>query len=287
MLFSLQLKGRLLRRHKLLLWGVLIPLELMTQIGSGFLYPLLRFGFLLGLLYIFVMRRLPWKAVFVFVLLGLFLMGARDVFRTLHWRSKAPTKGDPFEMGIQFLSLTGYLITIADFDFAFKRLESVTQRADLSSLFGYVVERTPKVIPYWGGETYSTLFWRFIPRIIVPDKPQELTTSTFPDRYGLRQSRDSRTAVRLPQLVEMYINFGVLGVITGMFIIGLIYQVLYYILNHSSAGEWWQVSSAIIFSSLLDIEGNFTRVFGNVIYWIVILYIFGMLVRKKVSDQPV
>lgn len=280
-LFFLQLNEKLRLSHKLFLWVILVPLRLMMYIGTGLLFPLIRFGLMFGLLYILVRRSVPWRAIIIFVVMGLFLFGARDSFRSQTWQDNTTIMGNPVQKGIRFLMVTDSILTRSDADFIYLRAEALMQRIDMNSLFAYVVEKTPSEIPYWGGETYSTILWRFVPRILVPDKPQELGTAIFPDRYGLRGPRDVLTAVRLPQLIEMYANFGVFGVIAGMFVLGLVFQVLQHVLDHQGAGEWVQVSSVIIFSSILDIGGNFTMVYGSVIYWIALLWILGLFVQRK------
>jgi hypothetical protein len=282
-LFFLQLNGKLQLPYKLFLWGALVPLQLLMDIGAGTLFQPIRFGVMFGMTYVLVKQKVPWRLIVILSMLAFPLLATKGEFRSLTWKNSSPMQEDPIRRGVDFLSFAGFSMTRVDKDSLYVMAEVVAQRLDLLSFFGFVIERTPNVVPYWGGETYSTFLWRFIPRIFVPDKPMERLGQEVGHRYGLLDLTDIGTSVNLAQLVEMYANFGTIGVIVGMFALGLVYSVLQYSLNHKKAGEWGQVSSIIIFISLINIESNFTIVYGGIIYWIVLLWFLGWFVRSESS----
>jgi len=42
---------------------------------------------------------------------------------------------------------------------------------------------------------------------------------------------DYGTSINFPVLTELYVNFGLAGIIIGMFLIGIIYRIIYKMLN--------------------------------------------------------
>jgi len=102
--------------------------------------------------------------------------------------------------------------------------------------FAEIIERTPAQIPFWGGGTLYPLLFKPIPRLLYPDKPRESSGQTFGHLYGFLSPDDETTSYNLPQLVEFYGNFGILGVLAGMFFLGVLYRVIQYIFVHPSMG---------------------------------------------------
>jgi hypothetical protein len=227
---------------------------------------------------------LPWRAATILLILIFTLLATKGEFRSLTWRDSAPIKEDPLGKGAAFLNMVGSNLINVDKSSFYSMAEAAVQRVNLYSMFAFVIEQTPDPVPYWDGETYYDFFWRFVPRIFVPDKPLEGIGQSFGHRYELINIENVRTSVNLPQLVEMYANFGKIGVMVGMFFMGLIYSILHHVLNHNKMGEWGQASAVIIFSSLINIESNFTLVYGGIVYWIVMLWFLGWFVRIERSS---
>jgi hypothetical protein len=282
-LFFLQLNRKLQFPYKLFLWCVLVPLQLLMDIGNGTLFQPIRSVIILGMTYILVKQRIPWRATVVLLVLAFPLFATKVEFRTLTWQNGVPIQENPIRKGIDYFDLAVSSLRSVDTDSLYVMAEALPQRGNMQSFFAFVIDQTPGVVPYWNGETYSNVLWHFIPRILVPNKPQESLGQENGHRYGLLDPTDFGTSVNLPQIVEMYANFGKVGVIVGMFVLGLIYSVLQHALNHKKAGEWGQVSGIIILSSLINIESNFTMVYGGIIYWILMLWFLGRFVRRESS----
>ncbi|HLA12095.1 MAG TPA: hypothetical protein VJ023_16025 [Pyrinomonadaceae bacterium] len=72
------------------------------------------------------------------------------------------------------------------------------------------------------GETMQYASYSFIPRIIWPDKPTVTRGGWFSTYLGLFQlESDATTAIGMTAVGELYWNFGTIGVVAGMFLIGL------------------------------------------------------------------
>ena len=274
-LFILQLQGRLNKDGKLILWGVFLPLLLTLRLGTGAIAQVLFIIIFMSLTYWCFRRKMPWKTALGGVLLIFVLLGVRGEFRELTWggiyAGKSPIVKSMLFAEMVFTGKESYDKGI---------IKASTRTAHILS-FAHVVELTPEAVPYWMGKTYHTLLWTPIPRIIFPWKPTNILGQDFGHRYGFLHPSDYTTSFNMTQLVETYANFGVIGVIIGMFIIGIIYRALYEMLCHPKAGEGGFLIGLFIFMGLANIESDFSVVFGAVIYYIILLAIIMRLIRRR------
>ncbi len=86
----------------------------------------------------------------------------------------------------------------------------------------------------------------------------------------------------------MYANFGTYGVICGMFMIGLIYRFLYGVLNHGKGGDGTVLIAASTFRVLLNIESDFSLIFGGILQNAVLLYVvlYLLAARRRGDSLP-
>jgi len=282
--FLLQLRRRLSIAYRMFLWLGLVPLQLLISVGTGFLFPVIRLGGMVLMLHLFIKRTIPWTWIALAAPLVFVLLAAKAEFRALTWVGGRTVAMNPIEKGALFLQVASDFASSADENQTYLALETTAQRFDQLSLFSYVIDETPSRIPFWEGETYASILWKIIPRLIYSDKPSEEVGQTFGRRYSLLDEDNFTTSLNLPQLVEMYVNFGSIGLILGMCLLGLLYQALYHLLNHENVGSWGVVSAAVVFSSLLNIESNFSLVYGGLMYSLALLYLLGEFVRRGPSS---
>jgi hypothetical protein len=104
-------------------------------------------------------------------------------------------------------------------------------RGDYSDLLAAALEHTPAQQPFAMGESYINIFVALVPRLLWPDKPFKAGGNEFVSRYtGIRFER--HTSVGMNYLFELYVNFGIAGVLIGMFLLGLLLawmEMLYYL----------------------------------------------------------
>jgi hypothetical protein len=158
--------------------------------------------------------------------------------------------------------------------------DSSGQRTNYLSTLAFVVEATPREVPYWDGYTYSDIAWRFIPRVLLPQRPILYIGQEFPRRYGIIDYGDDRTSYNLAQLVEMYINFGPTGVLVGMMVIGTIFRLLQHLTVHSSG---MALIGAQLLANLMNMESNFSPVYGSLLYTGIVLYLFVRILPRQRS----
>jgi hypothetical protein len=154
-------------------------------------------------------------------------------------------------------------------------------RIDHLSAFAHVIARTPASVPYWGGVTYETLFTTWIPRALWPNKPQKTLGQDYGHRYRFIGPWDTDTSINLEQTVEMYANFGLEGVVAGMFLMGILYRFCYRVLNHPDGGDGAMLIAANTFRVMLNIESDFSLVFGGIVQAVLLLYVVLWLMARQ------
>jgi hypothetical protein len=161
----------------------------------------------------------------------------------------------------------------------------------------YVMSHTPEPVPYWNGKTYELLYASLIPRFLWPSKPTETLGQDFGHRYSLLAEDDRITSINLPWMVEMYANFGTLGVLFGMPIMGLAFAVLTEKFGRGGMDYLnFIVGTAILFQASVDQENNLSLVFGSLLFTTVALSLYfhlghwlstpARMVRHQVSVRP-
>ena len=196
--------------------------------------------------------RLPLRALFAIVLALIILQNAKSEFRARTWGNE----------NLSIFERTATYFEVAYDTFSGQDMNVVDasrkahRRINYVGIMSHVVATTGSRVPYWEGETYKNVLWGFVPRFIAPDKPTVGLGQVFGHRYGILHHSDRTTSLNTPQIVEMYANFGVLGVLFGMFLVGLYYRVLYRLLNHRAGGDGIVLVAAVTFTHLWNIESD-------------------------------
>lgn len=286
-LFLLQLRGQIGLSFKLFLWGALAPGYILLAISAGNAAPLALFVISVSILYIGERRRIPWAAVALGIIVLLPFMWAKHEYRDSVWTSpehggaEFQNVGEALSNVMVFADIAGQSVFELSGDEAREALRTVLTRFDITYLFAHVARMTPSQVPYLKGESYNDILWKFVPRLLFPDKPNPTYGQIFGHMYQILSIGDMTTAINFPQMVEMYVNFGAAGVLIGMFLMAQIYRLLDHFLNVRGRGDWLAVFGASIFSGLFAIESNFSLVVAGVIYHIVLLYMIGFFIRIR------
>lgn len=280
MLFILQLQGRLDRIRIILLWVIFVPSIFILRLATGSISQVFLIIVFLSFTYWCFSRKMPWKQGIAMILLLIFLSSAKSEFRNLSWWGTSGDK-NPVKKGMLFVKL---VFTNRE---AFKKgCEIAAMRTSHNLMsFAHVIDLTPKSVPYWMGKSYGGLLWAPLPRVIAPWKPSITLGQDFGHRYGFLLPYDKHTSWNLPQLVEMYANFGIIGAVVGMFILGAIYRLLYEMFCHPKAGEGMLLIGIFIFTRLTNIESDFSNVFGNIVHYIILLAAINWLMRERDPER--
>ena len=154
--------------------------------------------------------------------------------------------------------------------------------------FAEAVRLTPDPVPFWGGESLAAIVTKPIPRVIFKNKPKEVTGQIFGHRYGFIRDDDFRTSIRLTQVVELYVNFGLWAIPIGMFMIGSMYRAIHWSFIHPSAGIGALSMGALIFVKLLFGSESVLSASIGVVFWIcalVALIHLGFLILTQVESR--
>lgn len=279
-LYYMCLKGLCTKKSKALFYFFVIPILVVLKFSTGALAQLFLFFLFLLLLRWWVLGRVPWKLVLVIVFSFIILNPVKYEFRAVTWYAN---KND-FSITQKAILFVELITKHYTGDKQATQWDSVLTRVDRINhigTFSYVINATPQSIPYWKGETYSYLLVSFIPRLFWPDKPTAPQGNEFGQRYGLLAPFDDITTFNLPWLPEFYANFGIVGVLLGMSIVGLLFRFIVekFRNNHSKPIEYI-IGLAVSFS-LFYAESNLALMLGGVITTFITLYISVYIATRK------
>lgn len=150
-----------------------------------------------------------------------------------------------------------------------------------------IVENTPDKISFQYGKTFINLLLKPIPSRIWENKPQGagvlVTKNLYPKHFS------AHVSVAPSLLGELYLNFHLIGVITGFFIFGIIVRALYEFLqnnkNHKNAILIYAFVLPFIYSEL---RGDFAVVTSFLIFKFIFLVIaITYITRKQIINLDV
>jgi len=205
-------------------WAVLLAtclLPVATVVVQGFL----GYGFAAMLaVFAFVASfyRPRWKVMVLGLAIGYLglsvfvtYMRDRDDIRSVVWG------GSAFEQRFEQIAETaGSAEWFNIFDA--NQLDRIDQRLNQNYLIGASVKRLEgKFVPYADGGTLLDALFAIVPRALWPDKPITAGSGGLAAKYtGITFAVG--TSVGIGQLMELYINFGVTGVLIGFCVIGIV-----------------------------------------------------------------
>ncbi|MBD2606876.1 hypothetical protein H6G81_20660 [Scytonema hofmannii FACHB-248] len=243
--------------------GVCLPIELIYRLATGALAQIMTLGLFMTIVIWYERKRFPVGLISLSILFYIIFNPVKYEFRALTWGG-AYSNSNPIEKVQLFTELV--IKQYSNLDAEYKKKDpqkvSATERSAHILLFSNIVDDTPTIVPYWGGTTYSNLLTTYIPRALWTDKPTEQIANEFGRRYKYLGNNDYTTAWNLPWIVEMYANFGSLGVLIGMPLVGLLLAFLDQKLNASRMNSLEVVIGATILFPLIYQESNFSLMIG-------------------------
>jgi hypothetical protein len=210
----------------------------------------------------------------VSVVLLISLRGVTDDYRRIVWYKDEG--GSQLDNAHLFLGLLDRSIQADGISGAISHgFEKSEARSANLDILADVIRRTPGEVRYWGGETYLSLVGSFVPRFLWPDKPTKELGQAFGHRYSYLDARDSRTSLNFPILVEFFANFGLLGVVFGMGVVGVVYRLVERAVNNPGQDEILSLAGIVLMIPLTNIESDLSLAFGGLIlngiaFWLVL-----------------
>ena len=145
------------------------------------------------------------------------------------------------------------------------------RRLDFLLPLAWLVERTPEDIPYAYGQTYYPILVKPVPRLLWPDKPKHV--KDLGQTYGFLPADNEVNAFKVHQLGELYLNFGVAGVLLGFLALGALYRALYEMFCHDGASVVTLSAGAHMLTVLLVNMESLAAVSAGFLYWYAIFLI--------------
>jgi hypothetical protein len=284
MFFILWKRGLLSSISAFVVMWICMPLEIIPRLASGLLSEAMILGLFMVIVVFAETKRLPITLILISLMTFSFLNPVKSEFRRLTWTDKPLNSLERVQVFADLVYKHYTAPKISD-DRTLKDSgnDAVVSRSAHIIVFSTVVKDTPSKVPYWQGESYAPLFTSFIPRVIWPDKPFENTGNVFGRRYRYLDSDDFTTSFNLPWIVEMYANFGEIGVILGMSLVGAFLAFLEQKLNRIDMQQPLEIVTSIaILFRLIYQESNFSLMTGGLI-----LLSMSLLFTYKLFLRPV
>lgn len=253
------------------LFGVYLPLIVLNGFVSGSLAEVLLIALLAGTVYWEARQRVPWvmillTAAFLYVLNPI----KHDYRREVWFGDRGP---------MSTLQKAGLFADIAEDRYLRERavtgaLDTNLARVSHMHTMAWVVALTPDHVPYWNGETFMPLVVALVPRALYPDKPKASFGGEFGRRYGLLANDNLQTAFNIPWVVEFYANFGLTGVLAGMFLCGVLFRALLEIFARPETSATLSAAGLATTYSLFYAESNFALMWGGLLLKIAVIALF-------------
>ncbi len=272
-MFFILWRRRQLPRLQAVVYFFAVAPDWLLQISSGGSVTLAFMAiFFLCVLYIMEGGALPWKSLAIGGLLFVLIYPILNEYRTHIWVGE---KGlSTYQKAIKFGEMAKRYYLKPGIPATMET--GLIRRISLLFTFGYVVEKTPDVVSYWGGVTYAPLPGSWIPRAIWPGKPREESGNAFGRRYDiLKRGAISKTqthlypdhnmSLNIPWITEMYANFGWLGVIVGMFLVGAVLGLLEAFFFREGIGLAQIAVGVTVMLPLFFQESNLSLMTGSVL----------------------
>jgi len=191
------------------------------------------------------------------------LQNVKREFRLQYWSGGAQSTS--VERALRFVELaTDWSANSTENKDSDRMSDSLEARANNAPALLVVMEMTPGLVPYLTGETLLPLTYSWIPRFIWPEKPQERLGNEWAKPYNLLGAGDYETSYNLPWLIEWYLNFGVLGVVFGMYAAGGLLRLCEQSFFSLAAKPYSVVVGVALLSQLWWLESNISLTVGGV-----------------------
>jgi hypothetical protein len=249
-----------------LLWVVLIPLRALIGLAQGQLGSAMLEAAALLIAYATIRRRIPWAIFVVGFAAFFFVQPVKGVLRSMvfagGWINREQSQSQKFEA----LAVAGEEgITVVENLDPGDLLAVATNRLASIMVMATVVGQTPEDIPYWDGATYYPLLFVAVPRFLYPDKPSDVPGNVFGHKYGILPPDNWVSSINVMQLLDLYGNFGPIGVVLGSILIGMIYRTINDLFITRACGLGALVAGIFLFFHLVDIENAPVPVFGGLL----------------------
>jgi hypothetical protein len=278
-------KGSMLDR---ILLSVYFPVRIVDGLGSGWLGSVVGVGFICGVMYFLVRRKIPLTMVAVSVAAVMFLQVGKQEFRKSYWEQG---EAGVLERATSWISGSASkwseALNSTGSDSTGQLSSASLERTSLLPQVSHVLAVTPSQIPFQGGRTYSYMTTALIPRFVWPDKPSINDANRYYQlAFGLSTARDVKGVnIGAGCLAEAYINFGWPGVICIMFAIGIILGVYERSFLAQDSSTLFLAIGVALLPGILLIEAQMAPYLGGLIQTVLLTILVFLPVLRRRSGR--
>lgn len=276
---------------KVFVLGFLV-LRLLVGLSSGWLGSFAGVIVVCAAIYLAEKRRIPRFALVLVICFTLFFQVGKQEFREVYWYGDTKTSKIDRVKFWTYASLNKWQDAASDssgqsladsINATFSRVSLLTQTAN-------VVDLTPSIVPYQGGQMYSYLLVTWIPRALWADKPSVSEANRFYQvAYGLSTEEGlENVAIGVGKMTEAYIGFGWIGIVGIMFLMGIFYDAYRKMFFSSRSGLLMTGVGIALLPQMINVESQMAAYLGGVGQQIVFtLLIFSPIIRwRQRSSSP-
>ena len=150
-------------------------------------------------------------------------------------------------------------------------------RLDYLLPLAWLAQHAPDPLPFLHGETYAPLLYKLVPRVVFADKPQDV--DDLGKRYRFLPPKSMKN-FKVHQLGEFYVNFGVAGILAGMFLLGLLYRALHELFHKAGAcAATMAVGTHMLTVLALEMESMLSVSLGFLMWYAIAVALLALGVR--------
>lgn len=265
-------KAQLIDKILILIYAVS---SIMLGLSSALLLMSIQIFICCTLVFLNVRKKLTLWPILVMVLLIIFLLPGRQMVRYLYWHN--PINSTSTERAVYWINQSCLIWNKAiEKPEEFREfIVSPINRLSLMNVTAIVLMKTPTYIPYQYGQTYSYLMTGLIPRFFWPQKPSINNSNIFFQiKYGLTRPQEiSTVSISCGILAEAYMNFGWLGVIVIMMLMGIFFDVFREVFLSEESGLFFYAIGITTIINLISIESQLAQYIGSLIQQIILSFI--------------
>ncbi len=280
---SLILKSNKKSLFLYLLFITLLFILFIFEVSTGatvFIFCLLLF---LIAIFFYLKKKLPLISIAFIILLAIFFHSIKYQLRELVWNPKENKN---------CIEKIFILKSVASsFDYKDKSKTDYESYYDLNTtrLFHSIIslniisKLTPDIVPFFQGNSYKIIYTKFIPRDFWNNKPKDEQGNFWGHRYLVLNPEDKTTSWNFPVLNEFYANFGMIGVVFGMFFLGFFTKLLLLKLSTKNSSNIEMLISFVIIFNLFFLEYNLSQILGKIInqfiFFNILLFFLYLLIK--------
>ncbi len=165
--------------------------------------------------------------------------------------------------GAVFSSLGEFLGTRDTGEYLSEGLQRTGARLDGVGRASVIIRETPRSVPFQEGWTLANIFIAYVPRVLWPEKPKITIGKFITDTYGT----GAESSTGPTWIGEFWMNYGLMGVIGGMFSIGFLLRLAHEIFNrHSRTIPALLASTVILYKLATTVGGGVVGAVNGVVF---------------------